>query len=200
MKKFSITLLTLALVFGLIVSTSCAGTYVSGNLGALFVNDSDINEGSDTGEITFDTGFGLTGALGRTLGNGNRVEIELGYRTSDIDKITIDGIGTAEIDGDITTLSLMGNAYYDFAADSDFSPFIGGGVGFANIEADIDDFGSEDDTVFAYQLCLGMSFAVNEKSNIDLQYRFFGTSDPDFDGTDAEYTTHNVMIGLRHTF
>ena len=54
--------------------------------------------------------------------------------------------------------------------------------------------------VVAYQLALGGSFAASESLNIDLQYRFFGTADPDFEGLEAEYSTHNFMVGLRHAF
>jgi opacity protein-like surface antigen len=94
----------------------------------------------------------------------------------------------------------MGNAYYDFSTEGSFSPFIGAGLGFANIEADLDDFDSEDDTVFAYQFILGGSLTASEQLSVDLQYRYFATDDPEFDDLDAEYSTHNVMIGLRHSF
>ena len=187
-------------VIGFGISTSFAGTYVSGSLGAVIVNDSDIDDGFDTGEFTFDTGFGFVGALGRSMQNGGRVEAELGYRQNDIDELEVDGLGKASVDGDISSLSLMGNAYYDFSTEGSFSPYIGGGLGFANLEADLDDFGSEDDSVFAYQLILGGSFVSSETLSVDLQYRYFATEDPDFDGLDAEYSTHNLMIGLRQNF
>jgi len=187
-------------VIGFGISTSFAGTYVSGNLGAVIVEDSDIDDGIDTGEFTYDTGFGFVGALGSSLQNGGRVEAELGYRKNDLDELKVDGLGKADVDGDITSLSLMGNAYYDISTEGSFSPYIGAGLGFANLEGDLDDFGSEDDTVFAYQLILGGSFASSEKLSVDLQYRYFATDDPEFDEIDSEYSTHNVMIGLRRSF
>ena len=59
--------------------------------------------------------------------------------------------------------------------------------------------------MFAYQLILGVSFASVETLSVetlsvDLQYRYFATDDPEFDGVDAEYSTHNFMIGLRQSF
>lgn len=200
MKKAAVALLATALMFGLGVTTVGAAPYISGNLGAVMVNDSDLSEDGATGEMSLDPGFGLTGAVGNTFGNGFRGEIELSYRANDLDELTIDGLGSGSVDGDVTTLALMGNAYYHFIPGGTFSPFIGVGIGAANIEADINDFGSEDDTVFAYQLALGGAFAASEKLSFDLQYRFFGTSDPDFNGTEAEYTTHNLMAGLRYNF
>jgi opacity protein-like surface antigen len=186
-------------VIGFGVSASFAGTYISGNLGAVIVNDSDIDDGDDTGEFTFDSGYGYMGALGISNQTG-RVEAELGYRKNDFDELKGVGLGKADIDGDISSLSLMGNIYYDFSTEGGFYPFIGVGFGAANIEADLDDFGSEDDTVFAYQLILGGSFTSSVGLSIDLQYRYFATGDPEFDGLDAEYRTHNLMIGLRQSF
>jgi len=211
MKNILVCLLTFA-VIGSGVSTSFAGRYISGNLGAVIVNDSDIDEGPISGEFTFDAGFGVLGAVGSSwensrgrgsrgsTGNGGRVEVELGYRKNDFDEIKVDGLGSADIDGDLTSLSLMGNLYYDVSTKGSFSPYIGVGIGLANLEADIDDAGDEDDTVFAYQLILGGSFASSETLSVDLQYRYFGTDDPEFDDLDAEYGSHNLMIGLRHGF
>jgi opacity protein-like surface antigen len=187
-------------VTGFGVSTSFAGTYISGNLGAVIVEDSDFDAGPLSGEFTFDTGFGFLGALGSSMDNGVRIEAELGYRKNDFDEVKIDGLGKGDIDGDISSLSLMGNAYYDFSTEGSFSPFIGAGLGYANIEADLDGAGDEDDSVFAYQLILGGSFASSETLSVDLQYRYFATDDPEFDGVDAEYSTHNFMIGLRQSF
>ena len=199
MKNVLVCFLTFV-VTGFGVSTSFAGTYISGNLGAVMLNDSDIDDGVDTGEFTFDTGFVFVGALGSSMQNGGRIEAELGYRKNDFDELKIDGFGKGDIDGDISSLSLMGNAYYDISTEGSFSPYIGAGLGFANIEADIDDAGSEDDTVFAYQFILGGSYTSSVGLSIDLQYRYFATDDPEFDGVDAEYRTHNVMIGFRQSF
>jgi opacity protein-like surface antigen len=199
MKNILVCFLTFV-VTGFGVSASFAGTYISGNLGAVIVEDSDFDAGPLSGEFTFDTGFGFVAAVGSSVENGGRIEVELGYRKNDFDELKIDGLGKADIDGDISSLSLMGNAYYDFSTEGGFSPFIGAGLGYANIEADLDDAGDEDDSVFAYQLILGGSFASSETLSVDLQYRYFATDDPEFDGVDAEYSTHNFMIGLRQSF
>jgi opacity protein-like surface antigen len=198
MKNVLVCFLTFV-VIGFGVSASFAGTYISGNLGAVIVNDSDIEDGDDTGEFTFDSGFGYLGALGLSNETG-RVEAELGYRKNDFDELKGAGLGNTDIDGDISSLSLMGNIYYDFSTEGGFYPFVGIGLGAANIEADIDDAGSEDDTVFAYQLILGGSFTSSVGFSIDLQYRYFATGDPEFDGLEAVYRTHNLMIGFRQSF
>lgn len=200
MKHVSAGLAVLLLVFGVGLSTASAQMYISGNLGAVFLEDSDFDADGLSGEFSFDTGFGATVGLGHEYGNGLRTEIELGYRSNDFDEVEVDGLGSGSVDGDMTALSGMLNVYYDFLPKSIFTPFIGGGVGVANVEADADDIGSEDDNVFAYQAAAGGTFAASEKLNIDLQYRYFATDDPEFDGEELEYTTHNIMLGLRYSF
>ena len=209
MKKILAVLFSLALFVGFTISTASAEVYISGNLGAVFLNDADIKDDGESGEMTFDNGGVATFALGTTIGSAGRIEVELGARVNDFDDLTIDEFDdfSIKVDGEVTTTSFMGNAYYDFKNGSRFTPFIGGGFGFANVEydidhiADIDDTDAkEDDNVMAYQIILGGSFAATEQLSIDLQYRFFGTEDPDIDGTDVEYQSHNVMLGLRYSF
>lgn len=207
MKKVSVVLFSIAIMAVFAVSTASAGVYISGNLGAVFLLDSDFDDDDDSGNLDFDNGGVATFAVGTSVGNAGRVEVELAARVNDVDKIKYNDYGTYDVDGDVTTCSLMGNVYYDFKDGGRFSTFIGGGLGFANVEYDIDEVGGydisdgkEDDNVMAYQVMLGGSFAATEKLSIDLQYRFFATADPDLDGTDVEYKTSNIMLGLRYSF
>jgi opacity protein-like surface antigen len=224
MKKLSVVLIASAIVLG-VGGTAGAAPYVSLNMGTVWVNDSDYSDSGtfydgydvytyrDNGEFSFDPGFAINAAFGNDFGNGFRVEIEYGFKTNDIDRadgtyseyneygVKIYSEDDADFfNGDFTSNSLMFNSFYDFAPRSPVSPFIGGGIGFANIESDFDYYGSEDDNVFAYQLGAGVAFALNPKMKIDVQYRFFGTEDPDFYGLEAEYLTHNLLIGLRTSF
>lgn len=200
MKKSSIVLLVLALVFGWGASIACAGMYVSGNLGVVLTEDSDMSDGDDNAELSYDPGAVITGAFGYAFQNGLRLEGELGSRYSEMDEVSVSGYGTGEIEGDVTTTSMMANVFYDFMPAEKVSPFVGAGLGFANIEADIDHYGDDDDTVLAYQLAAGVSFSVTQRLKIDVQYRYFATEDPDFNGIDAEYATHNAMGGVRFSF
>jgi outer membrane immunogenic protein len=195
-KKLSVLFLSVVGSASLAVSPACAETYLSGNLGIVFLNDADFHVAGESGEFSFDPGIALVGAIGQTFGEGMRAEVELGYRTNDVDKVKINGWGTAYYNGsaDISTLSLMANGYYDFKPRSAFSPFIGGGVGFANVD------GNGDDTVFAYQLMLGGSWTLDNRLFLDLQYRYFATTDPDLGRIEIEYNSHNLMVGLRKGF
>jgi len=196
MKNQFVVLLALTMFIGLGVSAAFAAPYVSGNVGAVWLEDTDFG---DEAEISFDTGFGITAAIGNAYENGLRGEVEFGYRTSDIDEFDSD-FGSGSINGDISTISLMINGYYDFMPKETICPFIGAGIGYANVEGDIDELGSEDDNVFAYQVAVGVAFAINSQTKIDVQYRYFDTDDSDFDGLEAEYGTHNAMLGVRYSF
>ncbi|RPI52436.1 MAG: porin family protein [Deltaproteobacteria bacterium] len=199
MKKTFLILLAMALVLGVGTSIACAqgpGMYFSGNLGAVWVDDSDVTwfDGIRD-EAEFDTGLGMTGAIGYNLGNGLRTEFEMGFRFNDVDRQFPEGIG-----GDVSSFSAMGNAFFDFMPGNQVSPFIGAGIGIANVEFDVDFWGEDDDTVFAYQFMAGVSYAVSYNMNIDLQYRYFATEDPNFDFFEAEYNTHSMMGGVRINF
>jgi len=176
-----------------------AQPYISVNGGIVTLSDSDL-EGAAHGEMSFDAGFGVLAALGVKVTENSRIEAEIGYRGNDIDKVKIDGVPKPGVSGDVTTLSLMGNMFYDFMPDEFFSPFIGVGFGLANIEGDIDGFHRERDNVFAYQAAIGGTYAANRQVSLDVQYRFFATDDANLDGLEAEYQSHNVLVGLRFNF
>lgn len=217
MKKYFSIAFVLALLLGFIATTAQAQTYAFGNLALVQVSDADVGfdvPGFGTGitlaEISFDSGIGFAGGFGHAYGNGLRTEVELAYRKNDLDKIAgrgpFAGLGSTPLNGDISSLALMINGFYDFDLGLPVTPFAGAGLGFARVSIDSDWLGVDSsDTVFAYQLGAGVAFALNPQVNLDLQYRFFATLDPELKSTsgdrfDTEYMTHNVMLGLRYSF
>jgi opacity protein-like surface antigen len=211
MKRFSLVLSAFVMLVGFGATTAGAQMYVSGNIGAVVVSDADVSfEGITFGEFSFDTGFGITGGIGHAYGNNLRSEVELSYRTNDLDTIKFTGpfagFGSLPLNGDVSALSLMLNGYYDFTTAGVLTPFIGAGLGFSRVSVDSGTLEVDDsDTVFAYQLALGGSFTINPQLNLVVQYRFFGTSDPSFTDNDGdrfktEYMTHNFLAGLRYSF
>ncbi len=90
----------------------------------------------------------------------------------------------------------MANVYLDFVNSSPVTPFLTAGIGMAEVTL----FDYYDDTVFAYQVGAGLTFAINPHMSIDLKYRYFATEDLDFEGIEAEFASHNVYCGFRFTF
>ena len=200
MKKLLMFGLASVLVMG--TGTTClAGPYFNGNLAAVIAHDSDGDFFGVPIEIESDTGYGLSLAIGNDL-TDYRFEAELAYRNNDLDKMTVFIVPpvSGSIDGEVTSTALMGNVYWDLNTGTVVTPFIGAGIGVANVDAEITGLGDGDDTVFAYQLALGLAFKVSEAAKIDLSYRYFATSDPDLDGVEIEYDTSNIMVGFRTNF
>lgn len=218
--SFSILAFAAAIGFSPVAN---AQWYVNGHGGLTVVQDSDITESgagvTGAGEIEFDTGFAVGGAIGRSFGP-IRVEGELSYRMVDLDQITVDsvtvgnltasGLGSFPIEGEASALAFMINGWYDFNAGSNLVPFIGGGVGIARVNAQVDSVAGvastfdEDETVFAYQAGAGVGYKVAPSTMITVEYRYFGTQDPEFESggvnTDLEFGSHNFLAGVRVTF
>lgn len=198
MKKLWVTSLVLTLTIGGLVSSVAAAPYVSGNFGMVSLRDATFSEPGFSAEVSTDPGFGFIAAVGNTF-DGLRGEGELAYRTNDLDKISA-GIDSAPLNGEMTSLSVMGNLLVDVPLSESVRPFLGAGIGLAQIDFDLSGVGSEDDTVFAYQAIAGIGFLLTHVTTLDLQYRYFATSDPDFEGAKGEYQSNNFFAGLRFDF
>lgn len=188
-----------------------AGPYMGVHVGSTWVEDATIDFNDPIfidAESEFDTGINVGVSGGYDFGMA-RLEGELAYRQNDFDKVVVEGELFA-VDGDVGALSLMANGYWDFENLSPVTPYLGAGIGFANVSLnDVRDaegaFVDDDDVVFAYQFGAGVAFALNETMALDLGYRYFATTDPEYtdvegDTFETEYKTHNVSLGLRINF
>jgi opacity protein-like surface antigen len=181
--------------------------YVRVSGGVSLLADSDWSDDfGDSGKLEYDEGYVLGIAAGLAITNstdmGLRLEAEFGYQENDIDTVSLDGFGSASIDGNVKIMTFMLNGYIDFRNKSFITPYLMAGIGAANVEGEIEGLGSEDDTVFAGQVGAGLAFAISENVSIDTEYRYFMTDDPDFYGTDVdvELSGHRLQLGVRYTF
>jgi len=160
-----------------------------------------------------------------------RVELEAGYGTASIDTHTINGveIDSADSFGDVRTYQGYVNGYFDLDLGAMFgtagplsaiTPYLGGGVGFANVELKKQGVSAtgvvmdDDDTAFAYHLDagigirldhLGLSTSLFENTTFEVGYRYTDVSGVNLtarDGTesDTDYTSNMVTFGLRRQF
>jgi OOP family OmpA-OmpF porin len=160
--------------------------YVQGNAGATFGSRLD----ADPANIKGKTGWNVSGAVGRDFGNGVRVESEIVYLSADAKN------GLA---GKTETLGGFANAYYDFRPDSVWRPFVGAGVGLAQVK-----YRGADDAGFAYQLKAGVAHPFSDRLTGEVAYRYLGVTGVEggagvrsFDG---DYRSSAVTVGLRYTF
>ena len=112
--------------------------------------------------------------------------------------------GTAELESQ----SLFLNAYYDIDTGTKFTPYVGGGIGYAKIEGSMSMPGmniSEDDTNFAWQLGAGVAYAVNKNISVDFGYRYTDMGDLTANIYPTEkfkidVDSHELLLGVRYTF
>lgn len=191
------------------ITYSAEGPYVSGNLGISTPSNSYLTDSTSPGmkiELKSDSDLALGVAVGYGFANNTRIEGEIAYTKNDFDEASLLGVDV-DLTGDTSSLAFLLNGYYDFTNGSQFTTSITAGLGVAKVE--VNDFNapgsglpsaSDDDTVFAYQVGLGVGYAVNEKVIVDVKYRYFGTSDLQFDTAEAEYSGRVVYAGTRVSF
>jgi len=144
--------------------------------------------------------------------SGLRLEGELVYRRHDLKSATSGGV-TGPTHGSLDNLAIMGNGFYDFNNATKFTPYVGGGVGAARLH--LDDFNSagtpglsDSNWRLAYQGIAGVRYTIDPHWSASLDYRYFATTDPHFNGTaggvpsglKTDYHTHNVMLGIAYHF
>jgi len=187
------------------------GWYFSGSTGLSLMENSTSRGAGGHFDTSADPGFAVNGAVGKEFGNGFRAEGELGYRQLSLDHVTSygGGLGSGGAGGDAEAFSVMGNGYYDFDTGGPIKPYIGAGLGFAQVSLSnatvngrslVDD----EDLVFAYQAMAGVGYQVNPKGTLFLGYRYFAVDDPSFNSAigpvQSEMATHNVEVGYRLAF
>ena len=82
-----------------------------------------------------------------------------------------------------------------------------GGVGMASLllndyRASRNVIADDMDWVFALQLGFGASFDLDDRTKIEVGYRYFETQDPEFSDANATpfesvYASHNFLVGAR---
>jgi opacity protein-like surface antigen len=178
---------------------------------------------STAGSVQFDyneeyatDGFGAAVYMGWVLNESLRLEIEGGYRSADLDEVTIIRDDTltyavgevVDVGGDAQVGTAMVNLYYDIHLfDGPILPWIGGGMGGAFVDYSIDEpsaqFDSKDTTwVFSYQFMAGVTFPIDEGISMSAGYRYFQTQDfvyVDYFGEEHEtdLTQHSFDLGIQ---
>ncbi len=211
-KGIYVSIIALSLVFTA-SAYSAQGMYVSGNVGLSLVDDIDMTDSDNVFpganiEMEFDSGVSFAGAIGYRMDN-IRVEAEVGYQENDIEKVDVFGIDIEDFEGDLNSLSVLANGYYDFATSSPFTPFLTAGLGMAQVEINELNFrgsgltsATEDDTVFAWQVGAGVSYAVSDMLDLELKYRYLMVADLEFEeGLEVDGpNSHNISLGVRYNF
>ena len=195
------------------------GFYVNLHGGPRYLEDADLSrdphgEPLDVGRLHFDNVGGTVGiASGYDWDNGLALETEFAYRRNGLDHDEFHGDST-DLDGTLSSYTLLANLYYRLDTGTDFTPYVGGGVGISLLDLNMKrgDEGKfhalDTDTQFAYQGIAGLAYAVAPHWSIGAEYRFFGTQDPSFIDhpddnrvwTETVYHAHELLFGVSYSF
>lgn len=174
-------------------SVSAEGLYVGGQIGVGAGGGETDNSGFD---LELAPGPVIDVFVGTTIGSF-RLEGEFAYRQNDMDNIA----GFPVI-GEMTSTALMANGYYDFGDGTGFTPYLGLGLGVANVT--FDSAVSDDDTTIAIQLMAGGAFPLSDNTAMTVDLRAFGVAPVFTDGFGAsisqEYNIISLMMGFRTSF
>ena len=137
------------------------------------------------------TGWMAGGVIGYDF-VGPRVELEGVYRQN---QLNIGVPGTA-INNQVGQLGIMANLLYDFMPGSVITPYIGAGAGVGFVDSNA----SLGSTVFAYQGIIGLGWNVDTNFRVNIDGRYYGTSNSTVNGQQWTNNNFSVMLGLQLKF
>ncbi len=167
------------------------------------------------------TGYDFGGVVGYDFG-GFRLESEISYRESDLDRFTsaapaipstagtaLQPAGSYATGGDVNALSFMVNGMFDFGDDDGLQGFVGGGIGVARVDVQQNfaapSWVDDSDTGLAWQAIAGIRAPLSDSWDAGLKYRFFNVHEVDLVdrlGRDVEtrFRSHSLMGSLIYNF
>jgi opacity protein-like surface antigen len=196
--------------------------YLQFHAGANSVSDIavDVTSGPSTVfnmNTEYGTGYGFGVAGGYDFGEF-RIEGEVAYRTNPGDQANFRTAPSGDLDGEVSALTIMVNAYYDFETNSRFTPYLGAGLGAGQVELDLESRTpgppvgvSGTGWGFAAQGIAGAGYEVSESVEVFAEARAMTIIAPDVTGLGAlnpttgatmedDYTSYGVFAGVRFRF
>ncbi|MDR2337358.1 MAG: outer membrane beta-barrel protein [Deltaproteobacteria bacterium] len=146
-----------------------------------------------------------------------RTELELGFNSAYENNGLVSNSSPSTWDyTNIESKTFLFNLYYDLNTCSKFTPYIGGGLGLSHLDSSVTaadpaagwSFSSRKSVnKFSWQVGAGVAYALNDKVDLDLGYRYsdWGSLSSTLTGVidipiKADLRSHEVLLGLRYTF
>lgn len=173
-----------------------------------------------------DSGYAISFAFGRRHSRKLRSEIEVAFRSNDINRsgglfaldagavdASVAAVGDSNIqqrDGTVNATSLMKNFIIDFENDTRFTPYVGAGLGLSYVDVEFGESSSADGEatfqdgqgLFSYQAIGGVATELNSFTDFIVEYRFLGTSEVEFEGLNQSlsYNTSTLFLGVKFEY
>lgn len=163
-------------------------------------------------------GYFVGAGLGGYVTDEIRLEVQVGYRLSEVDRIRVQGENSNAKNSEMSLLSVMYNAYYDFDLsdyDVPVTPWLGLGIGWGMPRIDAENVDpttplqiDDTDSTMVYNFMGGLNYPLSEYAEIVLGYRYIASLEFDVIGSESgnqqrfeyEYGAHEAFTGLRFNF
>jgi opacity protein-like surface antigen len=188
MLKKSLLVAAAALVLPVAANAQTGTMYPGFYIGA----EGGLNWLLNNNSYQMDTGWAVGGKVGYDF-VGPRVELEGLYHSNTGTGNVWFRNGVANVRGRVEQVSVMANLLYDFNIGGPVVPFIGAGAGIAFVDSTIQGC-SLCSTQFAYQGIIGVGWNVTDALRINLDGRYYGTTNP------GSFTNNNIMTMLSLTY
>jgi opacity protein-like surface antigen len=226
-NRYAVGMAALSLCLGAAMAQAQYYSYLPEGAGPTFrlgVGPSFFQDGrltqygtSVSSPVDFDTGLAFDAGLGWAFNKYAAVDFETGFIGAEINNVP----GYISDNSRIYNVPFLVNATLSYPIPrTNIIPYIGAGVGGADVVFDTDQFGpsstdfvsgSADDVVFAGQIFAGVRFQLTRHMALDLGYKYFATGNPTFSGPndntpgnfDVSFKgarTHSVLFGLTFDF
>lgn len=162
-----------------------------------------------------DSGYAISFAFGRRHSHKLRSEIEVAFRSNDINQLSNTSISGNNLgviqpqeDGSVNATSIMKNFIREFNNNSLFTPYVGAGLGLSYIDVEFGEANSSDgeatfqngEAIFSYQAIGGVATKLNSWSDFIIEYRFLGTSEIEFGSLNDSFAYNTSTLFLGATF
>jgi outer membrane protein OmpA-like peptidoglycan-associated protein len=144
-----------------------------------------------TVNVTPTTGWAAGGMIGYDF-VGPRVEIETVYRYNPTN-VNLPG---SALTNQVGQLAVLANLLYDLSPNATVTPYIGAGAGVAFVDSN-SALGS---TVFAYQGIVGFGWNAAENLRVNLDGRYYGTTNPTVNGNAWSNANFSAMLSVQLKF
>jgi opacity protein-like surface antigen len=162
-----------------------AREYVSLSFGGFAMDYTNtIDRSGKAIRTNYSPGVAVSATYGFKLEKNFRLESEIAYRS---------------VSRDAWTFGWMINGWYDFANNSRYTPYLGGGAGFGRGHADSPGMVDNSLTGIAYQGGAGVVIGLRPNLDLDLGYRYFGITAGSSNGVDS-IAGSTVQAGVRLSF
>ena len=130
---------------------------------------------------------------------GSSVGWEIGFQTSQQDGVVF-APGFGAFDVETTFTELYGGIRKTFNPESNFRPYLGGGLSLLTFDFSVSSVGSADDDVLGFYLHGGVAYSFTQSFALGLDYRLWVGDDAEIAGVEVDVDYGQLAFTLGFSF